>query len=247
MAPTPSSDDMNNPDQTSPDTNSPDRDADLDARIRQIVDERVAERMDAVEGENRSATQGDLDNLDDQRRRRVEDDETLVLGRPDQDTDTASWSTHVDGESVERDDTPLVTDDRPRRDSATPMSSPGLTQEQLAEMKTSAAAVFSLIFGVSALICALALILSPLAVVFGLIGLILGFVGLSRAKRPLVTGRGVAIGGLILSGLGLILGGLIIAGSANFLSNEDNVRRLEDELQNLRDQFPTAVPAELTN
>lgn len=49
---------------------------------------------------------------------------------------------------------------------------------RIGKHKTSAAAVFALV-----------------AVVFGLLAIVLGIVGLSRAKRPNVTGRGVAIGG----------------------------------------------------
>lgn len=122
-----------------------------------------------------------------------------------------------------------------------------IEDHDLTELKTSTAAVFALVFGLSALLCALTLILSPLAVIFGLIGIILGFVGLSKAKLPLVTGRGVAIGGLVMSVLGLILGGALIAGTATFLSNEDNIQRIEDRLQDIRNEFPTEVPEELNN
>lgn len=118
----------------------------------------------------------------------------------------------------------------------------GRDDRHLPHAKTSAAAVFALVFGLSALFCALALFLAPLAVLFGLIALVLGVVGLSKARRPAVTGRGVAIGGLVLGVLGLLLGIGLIAGVASFLSNEANLNRIESQLQNLRDEIPTEVP-----
>ena len=108
--------------------------------------------------------------------------------------------------------------------------------------KTSAAAVFALVFGLSSLFCALALFLAPLAVLFGIIALVLGVVGLGKARLPDVTGRGVAIGGLVLGVLGLLLGIALIAGAASFLSNDANLDRIETQLQDLRDEIPTEVP-----
>lgn len=110
------------------------------------------------------------------------------------------------------------------------------------KLKTSAAAVFSLVFGLSALLCAIAVLLSPLAVVFGLIGLVLGIVGLKMTKQVHVTGRGVAIGGLVMSVLGLLLGIGVIAGAATFLTDESNLQRIEERLQDLRDEVPTELP-----
>lgn len=69
------------------------------------------------------------------------------------------------------------------------------------QAKTSAAAAFALVFGLSALITALLVVLSPVAVVFGLIAVVLGVVGIGRARanqvtgQQVVTGRGLAIGG----------------------------------------------------
>lgn len=110
------------------------------------------------------------------------------------------------------------------------------------KLKTSAAAVFSLVFGLSALLCAIAILLSPLAVVFGLIGIILGIVGLKMAKQIHVTGKGVAIGGLILSVLGLLLGIGVIAGISTFLTDEANVQALEDRVNGLIEDAPTELP-----
>jgi hypothetical protein len=105
--------------------------------------------------------------------------------------------------------------------------------------KTSAAAAFSLVFGLAALFCALTFILSPVAVLFGLIGLVLGIIGLKKAKLVGVTGRGVAIGGLVTAVLGLLLGGAIVAGSAAFLSDEGRVGELRTQIDDFIDDAPS--------
>lgn len=99
--------------------------------------------------------------------------------------------------------------------------------------KTSAAATFALVFGLSALFTALLALLAPLAVVFGLIGLVLGVVGLRMAKKVGVTGRGLAIGGLVLSVLGLLLGLLLTAGAAFFVT-ETGLNDLQQRIENIR-------------
>ena len=114
---------------------------------------------------------------------------------------------------------------------------PGRTEMRPA--KTSAAAVFSLVFGLAALFCALTAILSPAAVLFGLIGLVLGIVGLKMAKRVGVTGKGVAIGGLVTAVLGLLLGGAVIGGLSALVNDEQRL----DQLQNQIDELRTDVPS----
>ena len=109
--------------------------------------------------------------------------------------------------------------------------------------KTSTAAVFSLVFGLSALFSALLGLLAPLAVVFSIIGLILGFIGLGKAKLPGVTGRGVAIGGIVLSVLGLLIGVALLIG-ATILVDNIGADGLESRLQDLRDAIPTELPSE---
>lgn len=99
--------------------------------------------------------------------------------------------------------------------------------------KTSAAATFALVFGLSALFTALLALLAPLAVVFGLIGLVLGVVGMRMARQHGVTGRGVAIGGLVLSVLGLLLGILLTAGAAFFVT-ETGLDDLQQRIQDIR-------------
>jgi hypothetical protein len=111
--------------------------------------------------------------------------------------------------------------------------------------KTSAAAVFGLVFGLSALFCALTGLLAPFAVLFGIIGLILGIVGIKMAGRPGVTGKGVAIGGIVTAVLGLLLGLTIIGGIATLLNNEGAVTRIENQLDNLKSKLPTEVPTGL--
>lgn len=112
----------------------------------------------------------------------------------------------------------------------------------LVTAKTSAAATFALVFGLGALLCALALFLSPLAIVFGLVAIVLGAVGISRTTDPGLTGRALAITGVVLGALGLLLGVALVAGVTTFLSDEANLDRIEAQLQDLRDELPTDVP-----
>lgn len=104
--------------------------------------------------------------------------------------------------------------------------------------KTSAAAAFALVFGLAALFCALTAILSPAAVVFAVIGIILGIVGMKMAKRPGVTGKGVAIGGLVTAVLGLLLGGAVLAGAAALVNDERRLDQLQQQIDKLRDSAP---------
>ncbi len=104
--------------------------------------------------------------------------------------------------------------------------------------KTSAAAAFALVFGLAALFCALTAILSPAAVVFAVIGIILGIVGMKMAKRPGVTGKGVAIGGLVTAVLGLLLGGAVLAGAAALVNDERRLDQLQQQIDKLRESAP---------
>jgi hypothetical protein len=104
---------------------------------------------------------------------------------------------------------------------------------QYKSAKTSAAAAFALVFGLAALFCALTGILAPAAVLFGVIGIIVGIAGLKKAKLPGVTGRGVAIGGLVTAVLGLLLGGAVVAGAAVYV-NEQGLDRLQQQIDNAR-------------
>ena len=105
--------------------------------------------------------------------------------------------------------------------------------------KTSAAAVFALVFGLSALFSALTGLLAPAAVVFGLIGIVLGVVALKMTKRPGVHGHGVAVGGLVTAVLGLLLGGLVIAGAAAIVNSDSQLDRISNQIDKLRDNVPS--------
>lgn len=107
--------------------------------------------------------------------------------------------------------------------------------------KTSAAAVFSLVFGLSALLAVLTVVLAPLTLLLSIIGIVLGLVGLRMAKRIGVTGRGVAIGGLVLSVLALLLALTAVVGITTFLNDEQAVQRLEQQVEQMRDQLPSDV------
>jgi hypothetical protein len=109
----------------------------------------------------------------------------------------------------------------------------------LTRAKTSAAATFALVFGLAALFCALTAILSPAAVVFGIIGIVLGIVGLAMAKRPNVTGKGVAIGGLVTAALGLLLGGAVLAGASVLVNDERRLDQLQNRVDDLRGSLPS--------
>lgn len=110
--------------------------------------------------------------------------------------------------------------------------------------KTSAAAAFALVFGLSALLAALTGLLAPLAVLLGIIGIILGVVGMRMARRPGVTGRGVAIGGLTLAIIGLLLGAVVIGGVATVLNNDKAVNRIQQQLDKVKKDLPTKLPGQ---
>ena len=116
---------------------------------------------------------------------------------------------------------------------------PSANSHGVSHAKTSAAAAFALVFGVAALFCALTAILAPAAVVLGIIGLILGIAGMKMAKRQNVTGRGVAIGGLVTALLGLLLGGAVLGGLAAVVNNENAVNRISNQLDELKAQLPS--------
>jgi hypothetical protein len=105
--------------------------------------------------------------------------------------------------------------------------------------KTSAAAVFGLVFGLSALFCALTGLLAPAAVLFGVIGLVLAVVGLKMAKRTGITGRGVAIGGLLTALLGLILGGIVIGGATAVVNDDRQLDRIQNYIDDARSKLPS--------
>lgn len=112
-------------------------------------------------------------------------------------------------------------------------------RQRVLPAKTSAAAAFALVFGVSALFSALTGILAPAAVVLGLIAVVLGVVGRKMARRDGVTGKGVALGGLLLGLLGLLLGAAVLAGAAVLVNDQQRL----DQLQNLIDDARSNLPS----
>lgn len=104
--------------------------------------------------------------------------------------------------------------------------------------KTSVAAAFALAFGVAAFVLVLTILFSPVALVFGIIGIVLGIVGLRMARKTGVTGKGVAIGGLVLSVLSVLIVGALAIGLTTFLNNQGAVDRLERQIDQLRDNLP---------
>ncbi|HWB71157.1 MAG TPA: septum formation family protein, partial [Egibacteraceae bacterium] len=89
-------------------------------------------------------------------------------------------------------------------------------------------AIAALIVGIIALLIAFI----PFAGFLGIVALVLGFLGLSRAKRPGVPGKGMAITGLVTGGLGvlgaiawIVVGGLILGSLSR--NADDFVRELE--------------------
>jgi vacuolar-type H+-ATPase subunit I/STV1 len=93
------------------------------------------------------------------------------------------------------------------------------------------------VFGVAALLSVLTAILASVGLLLGIIGVILAIIGLRMSRRPGVTGRGVAIGGLVLSALAVLLGLALAAGITTFVNNEGAVDRLEKRVSDLRDKL----------
>lgn len=107
--------------------------------------------------------------------------------------------------------------------------------------RTSVAAAFALIFGLAALISVLTVILSPVGLVLAIIGLILGVIGIRMARRTGITGKGVAIGGLVLSLIAVLVSVTIAVGATTVLNNDNAVNRLQHQVDKLRDKLPEKV------
>lgn len=120
-------------------------------------------------------------------------------------------------------------------------SGPDVQTRMTTPAKTSAAAVFAVVFGLSALLSVLTVVLVPLGLVLSLIGIVLGIIGIRNADRIQVTGRGTAIGGLVLSIIAALLGGAMALGVTYFLNDERALDRVEQQLQDWRDDLPTEV------
>lgn len=133
----------------------------------------------------------------------------------------------------------MTTSKRPVRGTTPPPDHPLSPAETGAGAKTSAAAAFALVFGVSALISVLTAILASVGLLLGIVGVVLGVAALKTTRRPGVTGRGVAIGGLVLSALAVLLALAVAAGISTFVNDEGAVDRLQERVENLRDDLPS--------
>jgi hypothetical protein len=108
--------------------------------------------------------------------------------------------------------------------------------------KTSAGAVFALVFGLSALFSALTGLLAPLAILLGIVAIVLSVFGILMSRQPQITGKGVAIGGLVLGLLGLLISLGLIGGLLAFLSNDANRARIENRIEQVRQQISSTQP-----
>jgi hypothetical protein len=154
-------------------------------------------------------------------------------------TSGADVTGRMAGTSTTSHTTPTTAGIRHEESTVTDTSRPAVrTRDRVVDYKTSAAATFALVFGLASLFCALTGILAPAAVLFGIIGLILAALGLKMTKRLGVTGRGVAIGGLVTALLGFLLGAAVLAGAAVYV-NEQGLDRLEQQFDNARDSIPS--------
>jgi hypothetical protein len=61
------------------------------------------------------------------------------------------------------------------------------------------------------------------------------------AKRVGVTGKGVAIGGLVTAVLGLLLGGAVIAGLSALVNDEQRLDQLQNRIDQLRSEAPSTT------
>ena len=139
-----------------------------------------------------------------------------------------------------------------RRHDTVPLSTPARdpfagVEHRVKAARTSAAATFALVFGLTALLCALSVLLSPLGAALAVVGLLLGVLGIRASRRVGITGRALAVSGLLLSVLALVVAGALAVGATTFLNDQDAVNRLENRVQQLRDDLPRIdVPGEVT-
>ena len=118
---------------------------------------------------------------------------------------------------------------------------PVVEEHRIKPAKTSTAAVFALILGLTALYAVLTVLLSPIGLVLSIVGLVLGIIGFRATRTMGVTGKGVAITGIVLSVVALVGSLIIAAGVTFFLNDEDAVQRLENGVEDLRDDLPQDV------
>lgn len=118
----------------------------------------------------------------------------------------------------------------------------GQTAPDVPKARTSAAAVFALIFGLLAFFGVLSILFSPIGLPLAILGLILGIVGITRTKDPQTTGKVLAVVGLVLSVLALLLILAAVIGSFALLDDPGVIGWLEDQLAKAKENLPTQVP-----
>jgi len=97
--------------------------------------------------------------------------------------------------------------------------------------RTSGLAVLGLMFGLTSVYAALSGRLAPLAIAAGVLGLLFSGTGMSASSRPGVTGRGVALLGLLGSIAGVVFGVLAMNGVVSWLNSDvDQVAQFRDWL-----------------
>ena len=140
-------------------------------------------------------------------------------------------------------------DNRPRNSEGTTVvdEQPNRTQDRRTEVyerrvrpaRTSTAATFGLLSGLTALLATLTVILAPIGVILSIVGLILSVLGFRSSRRPGITGRTIAISGMLLSSIALILGVVLVSGAITVLNDESAVNWMEDQVQELRNNLPS--------
>ena len=64
--------------------------------------------------------------------------------------------------------------------------------------------------------------------------------GLKGANKPAVSGRGVAVGGLVTALLGTILGGVVLGGVAAIVNNQSQLDRIQTYIDDARAKLPSS-------
>jgi hypothetical protein len=107
---------------------------------------------------------------------------------------------------------------------------PATEPERWRRARTSVPAVFGLLCSVSGAFAALTAVLAPVAFVLGGLGIVLSVLALFTAHKPHVSGRLLAVVGIVL-GLGAVaLAGVEHVGTVSWLSSNNQPQRLHQWL-----------------
>jgi hypothetical protein len=143
----------------------------------------------------------------------------------------------VQGRSADRPSTDRLTSGRP----TAALTAEPEVEHRIKRAKTSAAAATALAIGAAAFVLTLLVLFFPVALILGVIGLLLGIVGFRATKKPGITGKGVALVGILLSLVSIVFGAVYAAGVVTVLNDEAAVNRIEQQVENLRDRLPNNV------